>query len=173
MNIHYDLSKLDEEYYNYFIAKSGLEHYRLLSHISSLVSNEKILDIGTNRGYSALALSSNSNNQVVSYDLVRYDNITKVINSNLLKNVEFKIGDFLDSENIHESKIIFLDTLHDGVFEYKVICYLKRNNWNGLLIMDDIHAFKELNVIWNNTTLEKYDLTRIGHASGTGLIVFN
>lgn len=173
MNIHNNLEKLDNEYYGYFIQKSGIEHYRLLSFISNLLNNENILDIGTNRGYSAIALSSNKNNKIVSYDIVRHSNVNYIISSNLLKNVEFKIGNFLQFENIHEYKIIFLDTMHDGIFESEVINYLKDKNWKGILLMDDIHDFKELKVIWDDIKLDKYDLTSYGHFSGTGLIVFN
>ena len=46
----------------YFFLNSGVEHYRLLAHISTYYENETILDIGTFKGGSALALSFNNNN---------------------------------------------------------------------------------------------------------------
>ena len=53
---------------NYFLEAPGKEHYRLLSYISTLYNGVTILDIGTYKGCSALALSFNPSNKVVSFD---------------------------------------------------------------------------------------------------------
>jgi hypothetical protein len=39
-------------------------------------------------------------------------------------------------------------------------------------MLDDIHLNDDMKLFWNNITEEKYDLTSIGHWSGTGLVVF-
>jgi hypothetical protein len=56
-----DLSELsqlviEEEFRGYFLSEPGLEHYKLLSHISLLYNNVNLLDIGTYKVCSALAL---------------------------------------------------------------------------------------------------------------------
>ena len=43
-----------------FYDKSGIEHYSMLAYLSTYYNNKTILDIGTYKGGSALALSFNS-----------------------------------------------------------------------------------------------------------------
>lgn len=54
----------------YFLLKSGKEPYRLLVYLSSLFNNSIIIDLGTSNGASALALSYNKSNQIVSFDII-------------------------------------------------------------------------------------------------------
>lgn len=167
-----ELLNIDLEYKNYFLDVSGKEHYRLLIYISNLFNKINILDIGTNRGFSAVALSDNKNNAVISYDLIRYESVKTLMNSHILDNVEFKLGNFIESENLDKYKIILLDTDHDGKFEKIVIEHLEKVKWNGILLMDDILYFPALTEIWNNLKQEKYNLTKTGHISGTGMVIF-
>ena len=44
------------------------EHYKLLSYISQQYNGITILDVGTLRGASCLALAQNKNNKVITYD---------------------------------------------------------------------------------------------------------
>lgn len=158
-------------YRQWFFDKSGKEHYRLLFYISSLYENINILDIGTYKGFSALALSGNKKNKVVSYDIEKQPEINILQHEIKIDNVEFKIGDVL-KEDINNYKLIVLDTNHDGVFEKIFIDHLIKIKWSGELIMDDIHHFPELNNVWNSISLDKKDLTHVGHWSGTGIIFF-
>lgn len=169
---YYELLNIDSEYKNYFLDASGKEHYRLLIYISNLFNEINILDIGTNRGFSAVALSDNKKNAVISYDLIRYESVKTLMNSEILNNVEFKLGNFIESENLDKYKIILLDTDHDGKFEKFVIEHLEKVKWNGILLMDDILYFPALTEIWNNLKQEKYNLTKTGHISGTGMVIF-
>ena len=151
----------------YFFLNSGVEHYRLLAHISTYYENETILDIGTFKGGSALALSFNNNNKVISIDIEDH------LDSNIDRsNIEFKILNILDYPKlIQQSKLIMLDTAHDGLFEKELYTYLTESNWNGIIIADDIHLNKPMRKWWK--TIEnkyKYDITKFGHHSGTGLI---
>ena len=122
----------------YFFLNSGVEHYRLLAHISTYYENETILDIGTFKGGSALALSFNNNNKVISIDIEDH------LDSNIDRsNIEFKILNILDYPKlIQQSKLIMLDTAHDGLFEKEFYTYLIKSNWNGIMIADDIHLNK-------------------------------
>ena len=151
----------------YFFLNSGVEHYRLLAHISTYYENETILDIGTFKGGSALALSFNNNNKVISIDIEDH------LDSNIDRsNIEFKILNILDYPKlIQQSKLIMLDTAHDGLFEKEFYTYLIKSNWNGIMIADDIHLNKPMKRWWKLIDNKyKYDITRFGHWSGTGLI---
>ena len=164
---------INDEYKNYFLERSGKEHYRLLSFISTLFNNLKILDIGTNRGYSAIALSYNKNNKVISYDIQRYNTIEFLESQEVLKNIRFEIGNCLDFEDLHEYPLILLDTAHDGVFEKLVIEKLENIKWSGILLMDDVIYFPALKAMWDSFNIDKYDITHLGHISGTGMLIFN
>jgi hypothetical protein len=39
-------------------------------------------------------------------------------------------------------------------------------------MLDDIHLNEAMINYWNSFTEEKYDLTNIGHWSGTGMVIF-
>lgn len=71
--------------------------------------------------------------------------------------------------------IIMIDVdPHDGVQEPPMIEFLEKINWSGLLIFDDTKTdtFPDLKKYWDSLNYEKYDLTDVGHHSGTGLINF-
>lgn len=53
-----------------FTNKQGIEHYKLLAYFSTQFNGVNIIDIGTHRGSSALALSYNINNTVHSFDIL-------------------------------------------------------------------------------------------------------
>jgi len=162
------LSKLitNNEARGFFLADKG-EHYKLLAELSSKQNNIRISDIGTFRGCSALALSYNKTNTVISYDVADHKTI-----SNIPDNVEFVLYNKPFSPDILNSSIIMLDIMHDGVQERMIIDFLIENNWKGTLIMDDIIHFPELKKLWNEIELPKQDVTSKGHWSGTGIITF-
>ena len=54
---------------NEFYGKPGYQHYRLLAYLSTLCNNTTILDVGTQFGDSAFALSYNTTNVVHSLDI--------------------------------------------------------------------------------------------------------
>lgn len=148
---------------------SGREHYRLLTYISKLFKNECLLDIGTCNGCSAIALSENDTNLIESYDVVNYmdgDYIDK-------KNINFYLKDILeDKSKILNTRFIMLDTNHDGIFENKFYAVLKEMNFKGLLLLDDIFLNQDMKSFWNSITEEKFDITSVGHNTGTGLVYF-
>lgn len=161
----------DEEFYGV----PGKEHYRLLAYLSTLVNNATILDIGTHMGSSALALSYNESNTVISYDIV-----TKNINPSITarKNIQWKTENLLyvlDKELIMSCPIIFLDIdPHYGVLEYQFYMQLKEWSYAGILICDDIWHFEDMrNNFWYKIEDQyKYDITDYGHFSGTGIVSF-
>ena len=159
------------EYQGYFMSKSGQEHYRLLAHISQNDDLVDILDVGTLKGCSALAFSVNSKNKVRSFNVGNeFDlNYTPL-------NAEFIIDNVLNGNYnsvILGSKYIMLDTYHDGTFEKEFYDYLVSINYKGYLLLDDIHLNFEMETFWGSIIQEKYDITNIGHSTGTGVVYFN
>lgn len=153
-------------YYEY---PAGKEHYRLLKYISRLFTNENLFDIGTDNGMSALALSSETSNTIYSYDIVFREEVQYVTRPNII----FNIQNILESpELLSDTKFIMLDTYHDGIFENIFYDYLVMSKFNGILLCDDIHLNDEMKMFWNRITQEKFDITLIGHNTGTGLVLF-
>jgi hypothetical protein len=158
------------EYQGYFMSKSGQEHYRLLAYISQNDDLVDILDVGTLKGCSALAFSVNSKNKVCSFNVGNeFDlNYTPL-------NAEFIIDNVLNgnyNDIILGSKYIMLDTYHDGTFEKEFYDHLVSINYKGYLLLDDIHLNFEMERFWGSITKEKYDITNIGHSTGTGIVYF-
>ena len=150
---------------------AGQSEYRLYAWLSTQFDKSIILDVGTRTGGSALALSYNENNKVISYDLQEQGasvNIKK-------ENIEFKIMDFRDDDlNLDHVSIIMIDVdPHDGIQEVEMMEYLYDKGWKGLLLLDDIGPnWPEVEEMWEGITYDKLDVTEIGHMSGTGLVNF-
>ncbi len=158
------------EYQEYYQEVSSKEHYRLLNYLSNIFSSETFLDIGTLKGCSALALSTNQKNKVYSFNLSEQKELSEI-----LPNVEFILDDILNdsyNELIISSKLILLDTYHDGTFELMFYEKLKQINYKGLLILDDIHLNSEMKTFWESINTDKLDITHLGHSTGTGAVFF-
>lgn len=156
---------------DWYLKKSGEEHYRLLKYISTLFENTKLIDVGTFRGHSSVALSFNSSNIVYSFDTQNYSE-TKFINK---PNIIFKTENIIESQEnynlIMKSPFIMLDTWHDGSFENQFFSHLKTINWKGILFLDDICLNQEMKNFWNNIKEVKFDLTKKAHFTGTGIVI--
>jgi hypothetical protein len=166
--LQFDLGFNDVDFehgFGYFYDPPGREHYRLLAWFSNQLNGETIFDIGTYRCLSAFALSYNPNNKVISYDIAKFmENYPK------RDNIEFVVGDVLKDERLLKSKLIMMDTLHDGVFENKLYKFLQKNKWKGILLLDDIHLSETMETFWSSIKKTKQDLTKIGHYTGTGYV---
>jgi hypothetical protein len=139
------------------------------------------LDLGTLKGRSAVALSYNENNNVISYDICNHiKNNSHPIYSK--KNIKFKLKNILTDLNedfIKNVKIVMIDIDHYETIEQIIIDRLKKLNFSGLIILDDTTNHPDtfinqcMNRLWNNIQDIKYDFTKYGHVSGTGIIVMN
>ena len=90
-----------------------------------------------------------------------------------LPNIEFRVKDARDDrQDLLAAPLIVLDTAHDGMFEQQMYYMLYSADYEGLLLLDDIHLNTAMLDFWNGIGLEKFDLTSIGHYSGTGLVHF-
>lgn len=145
------------------------EHYLLLSWVSRCLDGAKIYDIGTYRGLSALALSANPANTVVSYDIENF-----LALEDPPANIDFKIGDFFQDPDILSSPFIMFDVdPHDGEIERKTISWLAENHYSGIIFFDDIWLNGRMQAFWREIQQEKHDLTRYAHWSGTGAVFFD
>jgi len=160
--------------------KSGIQEYRLYSYLTTFFNNINILDIGTLTGRSAVALSHNETNNVISYDIQNCINNDHIIYSK--KNIKFNIKNVLDDlteDFVKNVKIVMIDIDHYETTETQIINKLKEVNFSGLIILDDItkHGDPVINEcmkrLWNSIVDTKYDFTDYAHYSGTGIVVVN
>ena len=151
------------------------EHYPLLCYISSKMHNAKIVELGARFGESAACLAYNSSNRVYSYDT--NDRIDQACRKD---NIEFRFKnvweDSAEMEFISDADIILVDVdPHNGDMEVALVHKLNYYGFKGLLVCDDIgekHWPDMYNKFWKNVDLPKYDVTDIGHFSGTGIVDF-
>jgi predicted O-methyltransferase YrrM len=165
---------------NYYDLPSGQQEYHLYSYLSIFFNNTTILDIGTLNGRSAVSLSHNDTNQVISYNI--NDDIRNPKHKIYTKpNIEFRIKDVLEDlteEFIKKIKIIVIDIDHFETIETKIIKKLDELKFSGIILLDDIHhPDPEMNAcmqkLWNNLPYRKIDITRYAHWSGTGVVFMN
>lgn len=154
----------------YYHGAAGQEHYKLLSYLSTLYNYEILGDIGTNTGASALALSHNPTNHVFSVDIVDHKQ-----GQPLPVNCKYTIGNLLWDETIFDAilkcPLMLMDIDHEYHTEIQIYNRLVASSWKGVLICDDIHLNEPMKQFWSEVTHRKYDVTKYGHASGTGFIV--
>lgn len=159
----------------YFELESGKEHYKMLAYIvSQLKESAKVyIDIGTYLGFSAAAMAMDKDSKVISYDIFDWIPENKLTIKNR-ENVELRVMNCLDDmESLLQSDFICLDIAHDAVVEQEILTALKEHDYKGLLFLDDIHLNKEMHDWWNSIDLPKIDLTKYGHWSGSGILVFD
>lgn len=175
-----DLMSLDMSYASELAFKGkenfskdpGVEAYRLYAYLSKQFNNKVILDIGTRFGNSALALSKNGRNKVISYNIVEEgaSDIEK-------KNITWVLKDFREDDTIKWDKValILLDAdPHDGKKEREMLDHLSKIGWSGKIVFDDINLNGGMKNFWRTLPDEKkQDLSELGHVSGTGIIEFN
>jgi hypothetical protein len=159
------------EYKNYYQERSSKEHYRLLTFLSFLFNDSKIIDVGSLKGSSALALSTNQNNTVYSFDISNSLDLNHVPSNINFINDEVTSGRYDDL--ILESKLIILDTFHEGQYEREFIDHLEKLNYRGILICDDITLNNNMVKFWEGITQEKENISHLGHITGTGIVYFN
>ncbi len=165
-----------------FLGAPGDQHYRLMAYLSQQFNGQEIIDIGTHRGSSALALSYNPNNKVLSFDIEDRMGDTGRATKWAGRNIEFVMGNLWDAEvrrtwlpRLLAAPLIVLDIdPHDGPMELEFYRFLKAAGYKGLLLCDDIWYFKGMrDRFWYHIPEgEKVDVTALGHWSGTGIVHF-
>ena len=178
-----DLSRRIDAASNDFTRIWPGEHYRLLAALVKLLQPERVLEVGTFRGLSALALKKflPLAGKIVTFDVVPWDSLLDTclwpedFEDDRLRQ---QIGDLSDPAifELHRSLIqqtglLFVDGPKDGIFERKLLQQLETVNFHKplLVVMDDIRFWNML-AIWQEIARPKIDLTSFGHWSGTGLV---
>jgi predicted O-methyltransferase YrrM len=168
---------VDETYYD---LPSGQQEYHLYSFLSTLFNNTTILDIGTSNGRSAVALSHNENNKVISYNIT--DDIKSPNHKIYTKsNIEFCVKNVMEDltkDFLSNVKLIVLDIDHFETMETIIIKKLDELQFSGILILDDIHHPHPIlrdcmQRLWNKLPYRKMDITKYAHFSGTGIVFMN
>ncbi len=154
----------------YFLDTACKEHYRLLACLSTLFSDRVVFDIGTYKGYSALALAYNPANRIVSYDIVDHRMLNDL---DRLARIEFRIGDVLADPRLLQAPLVLLDIGHDGTSERRIYDFLDQNSYEGVLVLDGIHLNAPMKSFWKSIRRPKRDITALGHVTGTGIVFFN
>jgi predicted O-methyltransferase YrrM len=193
MNITY--SFIIEKFGNEFGMAAAYCYYVILSQLSTYFNNSVIVDLGTLRGESAVALAYNKSNKVYTYDIDHREEAAKQFEKVEFQNIKYIIGDCIennwsgmamlegvqpksDKEIFLSSELIFMDIdPHDGAQEDKVLNFLISNNWKGIMVCDDIgmgrepgkeNAHPQMRDWWNTINLPKYDISKNYYAAGTG-----
>jgi predicted O-methyltransferase YrrM len=159
------------------------EHYRLLAALVKILQPKRVVEIGTFRGLSALALKNflPPDGKIITFDIVRWD----AIPDTFLRAEDFndarlrqEIADLSDPATFElhralfqETGLLFMDGPKDGVFEHKFLQQLETVHFQNrvLLVLDDIRFWNML-ALWQQIARPKLDLTSFGHWSGTGLV---
>jgi hypothetical protein len=83
-------------------------------------------------------------------------------------NIEYRIGNVLKDKRLLKADLILLDTFHDGIFERQFMEHLKKHDWHGTIIFDDINLNDAMRDFWKE--LGGADFTFVGHYTGTGIL---
>lgn len=159
------------------------EHYRLLAALVKVLQPKRVVEIGTFRGLSALALKQflPTDGKITTFDLVPWDSIpdTSLSAEDFADDrLRQQIGDLsqpavFESQRalIQETELLFIDGPKDGIFERKFLRQLETLSFRKplLLVLDDIRFWNML-ATWHDIARPKLDLTSFGHWSGTGLV---
>jgi hypothetical protein len=165
------------------------EHYKLLTYLSFQFNDSLILDLGTFDGMSAICLAQNPTNRVISYDIVDKDfsDILRPIYVNNTSmeilnhtpfgkeypNISFKNLDIIneDVDVLNSSVFMLLDISHNGEDERNFMNKIKQTEFDGYILCDDIRTdIFPLRDWFDSLEWSKYDLTEVGHSTGSGLL---
>jgi predicted O-methyltransferase YrrM len=162
----------------YFSRPAGQEHYRLVAYIAAhFESGTCFADLGTSLGFSALALALNPRHKVLTYDITDLIPKTDARTVNTVPNIERRLENCLAVSALQEivmCPFIVLDVdPHDGMQEWAMVQVLSSSGYKGVVLADDILLNENMRAFWRWVPQKKLDVTRYGHASGTGLIIFD
>lgn len=161
------------EYKRYFEEPAGKEHYRFLEDLVR-VKKGVVVDVGTLYGSSALALSTNPEVTVWTYDIM--DHVPWHAGVRKRRNIDFRLKNGIDAvpDFVNETDLIVLDVdPHDGKQERAFFEALETEGYKGVVVCDDIHLNEAMETWWNGVTQRKEDKTDVGHWSGTGVVYFD
>lgn len=180
---HTSLPILQDRHAPEYVRQWPGEHYRLLAALVRLLKPSLIVEIGTYRGHSALAMlpELESNARIVTMDVVAWTDIPECLlrpedfQDGRLVQVIADIGDAREAERhadlIRSADLVFVDAAKDGSLERRILANFEAVGLkDGVVVLfDDIRVWNMLD-IWRGITRPKLDVTSLGHYSGTGLV---
>jgi predicted O-methyltransferase YrrM len=159
------------------------EHYFLLAALVLKLQPKIVIEIGTDKGLSSLAMKKYlpAGGKVVTYDIKAW----KEVPDHVLRDDDFADGrleqrlvDLSDPIQIRGQRdllesadFFFIDAPKDNVFEYRLMEQFKLLNFkrNPILLFDDTKLTSML-PFWEQLPHPKLDISSFGHWSGTGLV---
>lgn len=164
-----------------FFEDAGKEHHRLLSYLTTFIEDGVIVDVLTQRGQNALALSYNPSNTVHTFDTTSKMTDEQKQSKWQSRKIEYHQDNLWNAntrkkwrETLLSASLIFVDfDPHDGYLEYELYAWLKKNKFKGLLVYDDIYFDGMKENFWKKVPdSDKLDASPVGHFTGTGIIRF-
>ena len=159
------------------------EHYKLLAGIVKVLQPQRIIEVGTYQGLSAITMAKHlpQGARLYTYDITPYeqipghimlpsdfagDRIVQII-ADLAERSSFEAN----REILESADLVFVDASKDGVFEQVLLDRFETLRFRRppIVVFDDIRLWNMLG-IWRRVTRHKLDLTSFGHWSGTGLV---
>ena len=197
--MNFDLREIVVEQTSYKAFGASIDHYHaILAHLSTYFNDSIIVDLGTHRGGSAAALSYNKSNEVYTFDITPHEEAVELFKEDEYKNITYIIGNCIEnnwygqpmgpfSTNLSEplksekeiflsSELIFVDIdPHNGIQEAAVLDFLVENDYNGIMVCDDIgYQHPPMHDWWNSIELPTYTIrNKYAAFKGTGIICFN
>jgi hypothetical protein len=187
-------------YEKHMMNTAGREHYTLLEYMTATYGDcRHIVDIGTRYVASSLALGAHEP-PVWTFDIPTSTERNFAFRGETEKawkekveaakvDIKFHNTDLLQVSNREFRKymstwLIMLDTHHlpdSNPFEREWLNrLLQMGDFSGLVLLDDIYLNKEMKKWWKELEdkatergYKTYDLTSVGHFSGTGLLDFS
>ncbi len=159
------------------------EHYQLLAALVKILQPKRVIEIGTFRGLSALAMKQflPVDSEIITFDIVPWNSIPDTslraedFTAGRLRQVLADLSQPAEFEShrglLQKTDLLFMDGPKDGSFERKFLQQLETIHCPQpfLLVLDDIRFWNML-AIWHEIARPKLDLTSFGHWSGTGLV---
>jgi predicted O-methyltransferase YrrM len=171
-----------EEQVTYASSEIG-EHYKLLQALAKTKPGAIVTEVGTSSGMSSLQFLTGGA-QVNTFDLLEWELFPNTVLSReyfVNNKISQHIADLSDyriflsfQDLLTASDLIFIDGPKDGKFEKTFISNLLSLDLKKgcIIVCDDIY-FSSMIELWKDINLPKFDISVIGHATGTGIIFPN
>jgi len=159
------------------------EHYKFLCALAQLLNPRCVIEIGTGRGLSALAMLQGlgAESLLYTFDTVEWENMK----DGVLRESDFADGRLKFSTDdlsdpllmsvyhslLSQAELIFIDGPKNRVTETQILKNLETIPFikPPLVVFDDIRL-PNMVALWRSIRYPKFDATSLGHWSGTGLV---
>ena len=165
------------------------EHYRLLAAMVKTLHATTVIEIGTFTGMGTVAILQGlrPDGQVVTFDLVPWNDFehTWLQDEDFAKTEGGRVTQVLADVSapggiepyrvlFEAADFIFIDGPKDGTTESRILANLATLTLrrDPIVFFDDIRVMNMVGV-WRRVSRPKFDITSLGHWSGSGLIDWN